>query len=123
MISVVRLANCNRLSGKVVRPSYHVITSLVRLVNFPKLCRYPLDLSRFTQSQLFSTELAQVGEDTLPWLAEVQRTLPGWQQRKTLYISSEKIVDLTIGQHLYMHGPHIFRYKDLKMVTHFPELQ
>ena len=90
---------------------------------YQKLCRYPLDLSRFTQSQLFSTELAQVGEDTLPWLAEVQRTLPGWHQRKTLSISSEKIVDLTIGQHLYMHGPHIFRYKDLKMVTHFPELQ
>ena len=88
---------------------------------YQKLCRYPLDLSRFTRCQLSSTELAQVGEDTLPWLAEVQRTLPDWQQRKTLYISSERVVDLTIGQHLYMNAPHIFRYKDLKMVTIHPE--
>lgn len=88
---------------------------------YQKLCRYPLDLNRFTQSQLASTQLAQVGEDTLLWLAEVQRTLPSWQRRKALYISSEKVVDLTIGQHLYMHANHIFRYKDLKMVTFLPE--
>lgn len=89
---------------------------------YQKLCRYTLNLSRFTKSQLVSTELSQVREDTLPWLAEVQRNLSNWQQRKVLYISSEKVVDLTIGQHLYMHGPQIFRYKDMKMVTIIPEL-
>jgi hypothetical protein len=37
--------------------------------------------------------------------------------RKTLYISSNKVVDLKIGQHLKMMAPNIFKYKDMKMVV------
>ncbi len=36
--------------------------------------------------------------------------------RKTLYLSSDKSVDLAVGQHLVMIAPDIFRYKDMKMV-------
>jgi hypothetical protein len=37
--------------------------------------------------------------------------------RKTLYITSEKVVDLAIGKHLTMMAPNIFRYKDMKIVV------
>ena len=36
--------------------------------------------------------------------------------RKTLYIATDKIVDLNVGQHLTMIKPNIFRYKDMKIV-------
>jgi hypothetical protein len=37
--------------------------------------------------------------------------------RKTLYLSSDKVVDLAVGQHLTMIKPNIFKYKDMKMVV------
>lgn len=37
--------------------------------------------------------------------------------RKTLYIASEKVVDLEVGKHLTMIKPNIFRYEDMKIVV------
>jgi hypothetical protein len=37
--------------------------------------------------------------------------------RKTLYISSDKVVNLAIGEHLKMIQPNIFRYRDMKIVV------
>jgi hypothetical protein len=37
--------------------------------------------------------------------------------RKTLYISSDKVVDLATGRHLTMMAPNIFKYKEMKMVV------
>jgi len=39
------------------------------------------------------------------------------QIRKTLYISSDKVVNLEIGKHLTMIQPNIFRYRDMKIVV------
>ncbi len=36
--------------------------------------------------------------------------------RKTLYIATDKVVDLDVGQYLTMIKPNIFRYKDMKIV-------
>lgn len=36
--------------------------------------------------------------------------------RKTLYIASEKVVDLEVGPYLTMMSPTIFKYKDMKIV-------
>ncbi|WP_456479962.1 hypothetical protein [Nautilia sp.] len=36
--------------------------------------------------------------------------------RKTLYIASDKVVDLRVGKHLKLIKPNIFKYKDLKIV-------
>lgn len=35
--------------------------------------------------------------------------------RKTLYIATDQVVDLNIGEHLTMVNPGIFRYKDMKI--------
>jgi len=37
--------------------------------------------------------------------------------RKTLYIASEKVVNLEVGKHLTMIKPNIFRYEDMKIVV------
>jgi hypothetical protein len=37
--------------------------------------------------------------------------------RKTLYIASDKVIDLKIGEYLTMMTPNIFKYKDLKIVV------
>lgn len=36
--------------------------------------------------------------------------------RKTLYVSSDKVVDLNIGKHLTLIKPTIFKYEDMKIV-------
>jgi len=36
--------------------------------------------------------------------------------RKTLYISSDKVIDLGIGKHLTMMRPNIFKFRDMKIV-------
>ncbi|MDD3854092.1 hypothetical protein [Sulfurimonas sp.] len=35
--------------------------------------------------------------------------------RKTLYIATEQVIDIDVGQHLTMIKPNIFRYKDMKI--------
>ncbi len=40
-----------------------------------------------------------------------------YQQRKTLYLASDRVVDLTVGGELQMTGENIFRYQDMKMVV------
>ena len=40
-----------------------------------------------------------------------------YQRRKTLYLSSDKVVDLAVGQYLTMIKPNIYKYKDMKMVV------
>jgi len=37
--------------------------------------------------------------------------------RKSLYIASDRVVDLTLGEHLKMTAENIFRYKEMKMVV------
>ncbi len=39
-----------------------------------------------------------------------------FQRRKTLYLSSDKVVDLDVGRNLVMIHSSIFRYKDMKIV-------
>lgn len=39
-----------------------------------------------------------------------------YKTRKTLYLSSDKVVDLKLGEHLTMMSPNIFKYKDTKIV-------
>jgi hypothetical protein len=49
-------------------------------------------------------------------LDQIHRDYSGYTIRKTLYISSEKIVNLEVGKYLTMIQKNIFRYKDMKIV-------
>lgn len=50
-------------------------------------------------------------------LLETKQNLQEYTIRKTLYISSEKVVNLEIGKFLTMIKPNIFRYEDMKIVV------
>jgi hypothetical protein len=49
-------------------------------------------------------------------LVNTQHNLAKFTVRKTLYLASEKVVDLEIGRYLTMMSPTIFKYKDMKIV-------
>ena len=49
-------------------------------------------------------------------LLNTRNNLPKFTVRKTLYLASEKVVDLEIGRYLTMMSPTIFKYKDMKIV-------
>jgi hypothetical protein len=53
-------------------------------------------------------------------LDEIQRILrihkKTFTLRMTLYVSSEKVIDLKIGEHVKMIKPNIFKYQDMKIV-------
>ena len=52
-------------------------------------------------------------------LNDIDRILQGSKNytniRKTLYIATDQVMDLSIGEHLTMIKPNIFRYKDMKV--------
>lgn len=50
-------------------------------------------------------------------LTSTNQNLDQYTIRKTLYIASEKVVSLEVGQHLTMIKPNIFRYEDMKIVV------
>ncbi len=54
--------------------------------------------------------------DVYSTLLKTRNNLPQFTIRKTLYLASEKVVDLEIGRYLTMISPTIFRYKDMKIV-------
>lgn len=49
---------------------------------------------------------------------DVQVNVSSYKIRKTLYASSDKVVDLDVGKHLKVVGENIFRYEDMKIVIH-----
>ena len=85
---------------------------------YEKLNTYNLDFLRLSANQIdeqLSTKKQNVEiEKSLLTARNNEKTL---LIRKTLYISSDKVVDLEIGKHLTMIQPNIFRYQDMKIVV------
>lgn len=54
-------------------------------------------------------------------LEEIKKERQSYTIRRTLYAASEKVIDLSIGKHLQMIKPNIFRYDDLKIVFYKQE--
>jgi len=51
-------------------------------------------------------------------IKSTKQNLKKFKVRKTLYVSSDKVIDLNIGKHLTMIKPNIFKYEDMKIVVH-----
>jgi hypothetical protein len=81
---------------------------------YDKLSRYQPDYHDIDSESInFYLAIPRPAEEIRQWLDESRRFI----QRKTLYIASERVVELTLGEHLTMTGENIFRYKDMKMVV------
>jgi hypothetical protein len=80
---------------------------------YAKLERYDFDCF-----QLKSYEIAEHTKypDTHKTMQSVKQDLKSFTIRKTLYVASDKVIELEIGPYLTMMSPTIFRYKDMKIV-------
>lgn len=85
---------------------------------YEKLNTHRLDFLHFNASQINEyLSNKKKPTDIMTLLLKAQKNINNFTIRKTLYISSDKVVDLEIGQHLTMMKPNIFRYKDMKIVV------
>jgi len=56
-------------------------------------------------------------KENIPFtLMNTRNNLSSFTIRKTLYLASEKVVELEVGRYLTMMSPTIFKYKDMKIV-------
>ncbi|WP_415396255.1 hypothetical protein [Sulfurimonas sp. CS5] len=74
------------------------------------------NLARITQSSTAIKEHLEI-DKSIESIKDIQRVNKSdYSIRKTLYVGSDKIVDLNIGKHLKLITPTIFRYEDMKIV-------
>lgn len=100
--------------------SWHTMTMELKHIKniYLKLQNHDLDFLRlsieYIQSHLDTKkDLASIRE----LITSANHSLDQYTIRKTLYIASEKVVSLEVGQHLTMIKPNIFRYEDMKIVV------
>jgi hypothetical protein len=85
---------------------------------YEKLNTHNLDFLRLRADQIVEHLSAQKQKYEIEELLTTSRkNKKNLQIRKTLYISSDKVVNLEIGKHLTMIQPNIFRYQDMKIVV------
>jgi hypothetical protein len=85
---------------------------------YEKLNTHNFDFLRLSVMQINEHLSAKKQEGAIENLLTIARNnLKNLTIRKTLYISSDKGVDLEIGKHLTMMQPNIFRYQDMKIVV------
>lgn len=49
-------------------------------------------------------------------MTDIKKSPEDYKIRKTLYASSDQVIDLEVGRHVKMIKPSIFRYKEMKIV-------
>jgi hypothetical protein len=81
---------------------------------YDKLNRYQPDYHDLdSESISYYLAIDRPDSEIKQWLDESRH----YPLRKSLYIASERVVELTLGEHLTMTAENIFRYKDMKMVV------
>lgn len=85
---------------------------------YEKLNTHNLDFLRLRADQIIEHLSAlKQNHEIEELLTTARKNKKNLQIRKTLYISSDKVVDLEIGKHLTMMQANIFRYQDMKIVV------
>lgn len=86
---------------------------------FAKLSGYD-----FSCLEISATEIAKYHKEPMAaatiasTLAMVKSSKAAFVIRKTLYLSNDYVVELEVGRYLTMTAKNIFKYKDMKVVTH-----
>lgn len=110
-LNTINLIQCKHWSKKIIE-----LTHIEQI--YSKLNNHNFDFLDLTENQIndyltISKEKAEI-HNILSTLRINQKALT---IRKTLYISSDKVVALEIGKFLTMIKPNIFRYDDMKIVV------
>ena len=109
----INLIQCKNWTKKTLTLDYIVdIYSKLSSFNFDFRCYDKDKVCKYLQSSRVINKLKSQNI-----LDDVYYNYNKYTIRKTLYISSDKVVDLKIGQELKMMKENIFRYKDMKIVV------
>jgi len=113
IIKSINLIQCKNWTRKSMGPN-HIIDIYEKLNKFDFGCC----MAKIEDSTILGhLQFNDVDKDLLiKQLGEVRTNYDGYIVRKTLYISSEKVVNLEVGKYLKMMKKNIFRYKDMKIV-------
>ena len=83
---------------------------------YAKLDYYNFDCLHLPSYEVNAHQTTLADDKIHSILATMQKKLSKFTVRKTLYIASEKVVELEIGPYLTMMSPTIFKYIDMKIV-------
>jgi len=108
----INLIQCKNWTKKTLTLDYIIdIYTKLSSFNFDFRCSDKDIVCKYLQSKEVINKL-----NSANILDDVYYNYNNYTIRKTLYISSDKVVDLNIGQELKMMKENIFRYKDMKIV-------
>ncbi len=110
----INLVQCKNWKRKEL-----VLNDIVQIYEKLNIHYNDLDLYYLTSLEIYNhTQLQNINlldiDDTMN---NLRNNIESFTIRKTLYISSDKVVNMEIGQHLTMIDQNIFRYKDMKIVV------
>jgi len=108
----INLVQCKNWT-KMAMDIYH-IENIYQKLNSYNLSYLNSDVSEIKKHLFFGENFYPNIEDEY---AHIQQNKDTYKIRKTLYVSSDKVMDLNIGKSLTMINPNIFRYKDMKIVV------
>jgi hypothetical protein len=80
---------------------------------YDKLDSYDLDYFHLNPSRI--QKYLQIHKETKE-IEDIIQDSKNYQILKVLYVASDKVMDMKIGEHLKMLKQNIFRYKDMKIV-------
>jgi hypothetical protein len=84
---------------------------------YSKLNNYNFDCLNLSSKEVNAHRVDSKNNDaTKNILSNTKANLATYNIRKTLYIASEKVVNLEVGPYLTMMSPTIFKFKDMKIV-------
>jgi len=83
---------------------------------YAKLDNYDFDCLNLPSYEVNAHQTTFPNDKTYTVLAKTRERLSKFTVRKTLYITSEKVVELEVGPYLKMMSPTIFKYRDMKIV-------
>jgi len=85
---------------------------------FYKIDRYKLDFYNITSYKINTHLKHKKDEQQIrDIISNIKRDSKNYSIRKTLYLSSDKVVDINIGKHLTMLNKNIYKYEDMKIVV------
>ena len=85
---------------------------------YRKLHEHPFDFLDLSAKDIYSFQSQKFDIGTIQQtINDTKKNLDHYTIRKTLYITSDKVVEPEIGKHLTMLQQNIFRYKDMKIVV------
>ena len=109
--NIINLIQCKNWTNKPL-----LMNDIIQI--YEKLDNYTLDFIHLNADDINRYLISEKDKSYIDnTLRHIQQYSYKYAVRKTLYISSDKVVDLNIGKQLIMVKSNIFKYNDMKIVV------